>query len=405
VRVDNGEYAFFPGANNAPTLISTIPAATLPALPRSWEMYAHPELRRSPGYAVNFFGLAVDQTHLYCSLRAENKLLILDKTTAAPVKAVAVDEPGGMAMAPDGSLYLLSGQKLLKVSPDGTVLGTVIDRGLEAPYGLCVDAPGNLWISDQGAAMQVKIFSPAGRLLRTVGKAGGRALDGEWAKRRSTAFARPGQFYKPAEFTGIVKGLLFDCDWNGQMRVWDKDTGLYAGSLFQDGYRGPVPDENLVEVEYTNAHVFLWNGDCVALRMSSNPALKWPLEGTREQLKDCPDLFQGGFWWNATKQRTYWQGYHGTGGPELPEDQWAGTAVVVKLAPDGKGYTETIKLPWKTINPNFHPQTGDRIGFTWDLCVSTANAAEPARAFEIFVNAGSTWAFTSPSVWGQAIFQ
>ena len=35
------------------------------------------------------------------------------------------------------------------------------------------------------AAMQVKVFSPAGKLLRTVGPAGGRPLDGEWARMKS----------------------------------------------------------------------------------------------------------------------------------------------------------------------------------------------------------------------------
>jgi hypothetical protein len=47
------------------------------------------------------------------------------------------------------------------------------ERGLVAPYALCVDARGNLWISDQGTSMQVKVFDPAGKLLQTIGKAAG----------------------------------------------------------------------------------------------------------------------------------------------------------------------------------------------------------------------------------------
>jgi hypothetical protein len=184
-RADTGEYAPYPGANNGPVEISSLPIDALPDLPRSWDSYAHPERRRSNVFGLDFAGVAVDKTHLYCSLRAEDKLLILDKATAAPVRTVAVDAPGGLCLAPDGNLYLLSGRKLLKLSPDGVVLGTVLDRGLEAPSGLCVDAAGNLYISDQGAAMQVKVFSPAGALLRTVGRAGGRALGGAWATMKS----------------------------------------------------------------------------------------------------------------------------------------------------------------------------------------------------------------------------
>ena len=185
VRADSGEYAPYPGNNGGPVLLTTLPVASLGQLAPSWEMYAIPEKRRSPGFGVNFFGLAVDKTHLYCSLRAEGKLVILDKTTAATVKEVAIDVPGGMCLAPDGNLYLLSARNLVKISPDGAVLGTVIASGLDAPYGLCTDAAGNIYISDQGAAMQVKVFSPAGKLLRTVGKAGGRALGGEWARMKS----------------------------------------------------------------------------------------------------------------------------------------------------------------------------------------------------------------------------
>ena len=183
VNADTGEFANnFPGDNNGLLKVSEIAKTALPNQPRSWEMYATPALRRSRGFGLNLFGLAVDQTHLYCTLRAEGKFLVLDKTTGARIKEVAIADPGGLALAPDGNLYAISGTSVIKLSPDGAVLGPVITSGLAAPYGLCVDSHGNLWISDQGAAMQVKEFSPGGKLLATVGKPGGRPLGGEWAK-------------------------------------------------------------------------------------------------------------------------------------------------------------------------------------------------------------------------------
>ena len=890
VRADNGEYAPYPGNNGGPVLVSSVATSALPSLPRSWEMYAAPEKRRSPSYGLDFFSLAVDGTHLYCSLRAQGKLLILDKTTAALVKEVPLEEPGGLCLAPDGNLYALSGRKLLKLSPDGAVLGTVIESGLAAPYGLCVEGQGNLYVSDQGAAMQIKVYSPEGKLLRTVGREGGRLLNGEWARMKgdllyptrpavladgtlyvgedcaprrvaifkqgkwadewigpvggagalgdadeanpqylyysgvpdvlmryrvdyakktsaldavwgsfntpdgrvlpdsvchspeaggyirhrggqtflcsngevwrvqgydllpsarifwkavgranddalwrlaqgwkskpaklapykpgtytyypifwtwhdlngdgqvqenevdfstppgndnahmdhfayadrpfwdaqmnvyawgyrfpclgldaagnplyswskteplpqrpmgvvadpklgaknssasnvpydapadlpgampaygrtvnywldpddgglyqecdaegmgkginwassgifarigksdkqgnwlwmagskATAFVKPGQFYKPGEIAGIAQGLLFVTDWNGQIRVWDKDTGLYAGSLFVDGFKGPVPDENEVEIEYDTAHVYLnrqngkvyatavdvglklyqvtggdqverfsapvaipetvaavgeapgsgagpavaegpmkivpapapvtlngdlsgWNqagrlgpatfdpevmadyratcyamynaanlylaavvvephppynvypfrgmvgrGDDVTVRLSTNPALPYPLPGTRQSLDQSPNLFTVAFWWNNQKQKTGWEGYFGTEnyGPRIPPEKWAGTELVVKIAPDQKGYTAEMKIPWQVINPNFHPQPGDRISCCWQVNLANNNPAEPATAYQIFLNGGSVGSFRGPGDWGQAVFQ
>jgi hypothetical protein len=73
---------------------------------------------------------------------------------------------------------------------------------------------------------------------------------------KAKGFAKPGQFYKVSEFSGIVEGCLFVNDWNGQYRIFDKDTGLYVGNLFNDAFRGAIPDENLINVEFTDGHVY-----------------------------------------------------------------------------------------------------------------------------------------------------
>ena len=43
---------------------------------------------------------------------------------------------------------------------------------MEDPCGIALDQEGNLYVSDRGESHQVKVFSPRGKLLRTVGKAG-----------------------------------------------------------------------------------------------------------------------------------------------------------------------------------------------------------------------------------------
>jgi hypothetical protein len=48
----------------------------------------------------------------------------------------------------------------------------LISKNLEDPHGLALDAQGNIFVSEHGASHQVKVFSPAGKLVRTIGKPG-----------------------------------------------------------------------------------------------------------------------------------------------------------------------------------------------------------------------------------------
>ena len=69
--------------------------------------------------------------------------------------------------------------KRFSVLKDRTSLGdeeTLVNQGLEEPHRLALDDEGNIYVSDWGKAHQVKVFDPKGKLLRTIGKAGGPTL-------------------------------------------------------------------------------------------------------------------------------------------------------------------------------------------------------------------------------------
>ncbi len=201
--------------------------------------------------------------------------------------------------------------------------------------------------------------------------------------------------------SGKIGPVTFDeemkDDYNGTFYAMYDADNLYLAAT--------IVEPHLPFNTYPNRGIGAWNGDDLIIRMSSNPALPVPLQGSQESLKKCPDLFTADFWWNHLKKRTYWDGYLGMDGDHLTTEQMPGITVAVKPAKDGHGYTEEIKVPWKTINPAFHPKAGDQIALTWEVSLAGANPSEPTRAFQLFANGGGSWAFTSPNLWGKAVFK
>lgn len=62
---------------------------------------------------------------------------------------------------------------------DGAATAIALE-GVELPSALALDDAGNLLVADQGRDMQVKKFSPDGKLLQRYGRQGGRAADGPY---------------------------------------------------------------------------------------------------------------------------------------------------------------------------------------------------------------------------------
>ena len=123
-------------------------------------------------------GLAVRDGLIVCGLTRLNELLVLhaapDASPATIVRTVKVDSPRGMAFDAQGRMLVISGTRVLRATTwdDQHRPDVVIDSRLEDPVGIALDGQGNLYISDRGASHQVKVFSPAGRFLRAIGKAG-----------------------------------------------------------------------------------------------------------------------------------------------------------------------------------------------------------------------------------------
>ncbi len=88
---------------------------------------------------------------------------------------ISVPEPRFPHFDADGNLVVVSGKQVVRVSlPDGKIT-PVIATGLDDPRGITFDAAKNIYVAD-GKTEQVKVFSPDGKLLRTIASPGGRML-------------------------------------------------------------------------------------------------------------------------------------------------------------------------------------------------------------------------------------
>ena len=123
--------------------------------------------------------------------------------------AVTAVEP-----APDGSIYVIqrcfenscagrSEPPVLKYNREGRLISTFGQNMFNFPHGATVDREGNLWVTDarggNGKGHQVFKFSPQGKVLMTLGKAG-------------AAGSGPALFDQPTDVVVAPNGDIFVTD-------------------------------------------------------------------------------------------------------------------------------------------------------------------------------------------------
>lgn len=147
---------------------------------------AAPAVAEKPGHID---GLAAYDQTVFLSFTKDDAIIVVDAPTGAALKLVKVPAPGFMCPAHLGGavagrvpthLYVVSGgTKVLSVNPWLNEVKTVIDS-LSNASGIALDKVGNIYIGVNDPDNQVKVYSAAGKLLRTIGRPGGRALLGPW---------------------------------------------------------------------------------------------------------------------------------------------------------------------------------------------------------------------------------
>ncbi len=121
-------------------------------------------------------GIAVYNGFLVFSEPILNKVVFVNAKAGGVVGDVDVKDPRAVAYDSTGRLLVLSGQTLLRYAAGASVsnmsAAETLVTGLEDPRGLTLDSAGKIYISDQGAANQVKVYSPDGKPVMTYGKPG-----------------------------------------------------------------------------------------------------------------------------------------------------------------------------------------------------------------------------------------
>lgn len=177
-------------------------------------------------------GFACAGGKLYASLFYQNQVLVIDPDKGATLGQIPLERPAGLVGDPSGALYAISGRRVLKLNAEQK-WDEVVTNGLSAPIGLACDSQDNLYVSDWGEAMCVKVFSPGGKLLRTVGKAGGRSLSGPYDVLG---------MYRPWSMAIDASNRLWVAEYDLSPRrvsVWNASTGEFlreiCGTTFYAG--------------------------------------------------------------------------------------------------------------------------------------------------------------------------
>ena len=182
------------------------------------------------GKSVKAEGLAAKDGLLYLSFANDNAILVVDAKTRKLVRTLEVPAPGALAMN-DGHLYALSAaSKVLAVGADGGSKPLV--EGLSGAVALAFDPSGLIYVGEREPDQQVKVFSADGKLLRTIGSKGGRALLGAW---------NPGGFYSIGGIAVDAEGKLWVAEKDAfpkRMSIWDASSAKLVKEFFGPTHYG-----------------------------------------------------------------------------------------------------------------------------------------------------------------------
>lgn len=116
---------------------------------------------------------------------AFERLEVYDIVTGKPLGETPLTKPGMVAVNPAGQVHAFSDNRVIRVEyPEKPSEAVVVVSDLKAPTCLAFDRHGNLYVFDgDPERKQVRVYDPAGKFLRSIGKSGGLQA-GPWVPER-----------------------------------------------------------------------------------------------------------------------------------------------------------------------------------------------------------------------------
>ena len=159
------------------------------------------------------------------------RVSIADAASGVWERHVAVAEPSWPTFDPQGRLLLVSQKRVVRLDLEGGKTEPVLPAGaVEDPRGLAFDSKGNLYVADGGPEV-VKVFSPEGELLHTIGEPGGRQL-GDY---------NPNRIENPQGIAIDARGNLWVAENDFQPKrtsVWSPEGEFLKEFIGPSGYGG-----------------------------------------------------------------------------------------------------------------------------------------------------------------------
>ena len=161
-----------------------------------------------------------------------NFVAVVDAETGKLVRRFPVAGPTRMATGPDGTLYLISERSnVLAVDPE-TGKTKVVLKGLSELNDITLDKEGDIYLSINRPVNQIHVYKPDGKLVRKIGKLGGRVRKGPW---------KPDGISNVWGIAVDSKDRLWvaDCDMVPmRMSCWDTRTGKFIKEYFGPTHYG-----------------------------------------------------------------------------------------------------------------------------------------------------------------------